>query len=1535
MATATGESVEQIIRRVARARGIDPDLLVAIAVQESALRPDARGDNGKSVGPFQEHEAGRGYGRSDADRMDVEASANRAATEVRQTIAKNPRDTPGQIAAKAQRPLNPGTYARNIDANLGRMKEGMSALDAAAGGVGKGGTAPPAVVAPRRPGAGVLVNPTLPARVRERPAGTTVVVRANRDAPVSDEVKAGRTYVRGPQPKRPAVSPQVMGGSPLVASGKPQASGERFWPVAGVRPGSVTNAFGATQFRSAGASDLPLAPTNNGSDLTAPYGAPIVAEMPGWVAEVYQARGDSRTGTGRDAKENGGWGGSVVVRYADGTSARYSHQRAGSIVVVPGQRVGGGQLLGQVGDSGNATGPHLDYEHRNPKGALDNGAAGNFVPGRVTAGQQPGVNPLPPGKGGKAAGPSGAPSGTLPAPASAAPSGVTGESPAPASAPTPSAVAPAGGVAGSSRLPPPTAESQAAFDKWKREQRVPDVPPAPMPSPATSQGPEPAPMPQIGTPPAPNIAPGPVSGTELLGSAGTPNTLTDDAGGVERSALMLNLDEQGPPAEPLVGAWRSDDMATETPEQRRAREAQQRGILFRPGPGDHPILLQPGATPTPTPTPTQGGSTRPMGAGSTPPPATSPRPGESSSVPAPEATSDTPIGPPGPETTAAQAPPAPKLLQESTGDSPKLKAAKIAANTAAQKLYAAQMERYNSERVVAAYGATPPPEGDPNYAVYSQANATKAAYADPADTAGKRKALEALEKEVAQAQTAVAAAETTNPADAASAAGQPNPATASTRQGQTATDQATGQTMWLNPETGKWEGVGGPKPEARPKVTAHPVQGDGVYFTDDETGQVVNHIPEPTDGKPVLLSGSDGPELLFYDPADGSIYWQQNRGFLNTPTGVASDRRDRYIIRQDKTGKTIVDENPNFDPRSSDTVLVSSTGRSIRLDADGRMVSATDTLTAEEREVYDRRAAAESESAVTKSQSEKFKLEQEQKEAEEWQRIEDAINAGATPAEVRGLVMQAAKSVADFTALQNSETQRQTQLEAGRHNLAEEGFSERTRRTAEVGEARAGVGAYQVATAPYQIAMLAGLSQVTDPRKAAASMNIAPSVFEPVAANYDAQQARQRTIDTQREGVAKQQQEPFTAPYKKPQQQAAPTASQPAGDYSSPTPSAPATPAAAPAAQAQPQAQAAPRTEVETIDLEGEGRPGYARTTYSDGTSEEWQIPLPEQPQPPPEEDEDEGGYFVGGGNGFPPLYVPRRQPPALHPGTGGGGYTPSYGGGAPRRSSKRRRLPVPGKHIIPLEDDWYQTHYDDGAIETWHRSDGSAFEGLGGGGAGFHGEDPPMLRSGYEVGTGGGGGSIWTLPPPASVDVGWGAAQALAQPDPTKQRSQGGMAGGFAGPSPATGGAGGGAYGAGGGEYGAGTGPTFGTVAPATIPSPPSNGQNRAPMWDSATPAAFATSGTGGPSGAAGSSTLFQRGASGSAGGYGITARPATAGGGGAQTGFPGRAQPASGGYYGGPGAPQAMSPLQRLLQQTGVVPMSAGRAVGAPGTV
>ena len=66
----------------------------------------------------------------------------------------------------------------------------------------------------------------------------------------------------------------------------------------------------------------------------------------------------------------------------------------------------------------------------------------------------------------------------------------------------------------------------------------------------------------------------------------------------------------------------------------------------------------------------------------------------------------------------------------------------------------------------------------------------------------------------------------------------------------------------------------------------------------------------------------------------------------------------------------------------------------------------------------------------------------------------------------------------------------------------------------------------------------------------------------------------------------------------------------------------------------------------------------------------------------------------------------------------------------------------------------------------------------------------------------------------------------------------------------------GGGAYGAGGGGAGA-----YGQRLDPT-PAPWSTGA-RAPMWDSATPAPFATSGVWGPSGGAGQATLYQPGAS------------------------------------------------------------------------
>ena len=59
---------------------------------------------------------------------------------------------------------------------------------------------------------------------------------------------------------------------------------------------------------------------------------------------------------------HGGYGKLVLVRHANGLVTVYAHQR--DIAVRKGQRVTAGQLLGHVGTTGRASGPHLHFEVR-------------------------------------------------------------------------------------------------------------------------------------------------------------------------------------------------------------------------------------------------------------------------------------------------------------------------------------------------------------------------------------------------------------------------------------------------------------------------------------------------------------------------------------------------------------------------------------------------------------------------------------------------------------------------------------------------------------------------------------------------------------------------------------------------------------------------------------------------------------------------------------------------------------------------------------------------------------------------------------------------------------------------------------------------------------------------------------------------------------------------------------------------------------------------------------------------------------------
>jgi len=83
-----------------------------------------------------------------------------------------------------------------------------------------------------------------------------------------------------------------------------------------------------------------------GIDIAAPSGSPIRVSRPGRITE---SRFDTRTG----------WGWTVVVDFGGGTQARYSHNRVNLVRV--GDTVWAGQVIAQLGSTGNSTGPHVDY----------------------------------------------------------------------------------------------------------------------------------------------------------------------------------------------------------------------------------------------------------------------------------------------------------------------------------------------------------------------------------------------------------------------------------------------------------------------------------------------------------------------------------------------------------------------------------------------------------------------------------------------------------------------------------------------------------------------------------------------------------------------------------------------------------------------------------------------------------------------------------------------------------------------------------------------------------------------------------------------------------------------------------------------------------------------------------------------------------------------------------------------------------------------------------------------------------------------
>jgi len=160
-------------------------------------------------------------------------------------------------------------------------------------------------------------------------------------------VRATRVFVRAL-----AVLAAVMGMS-TCATRPPELP--RAYPVPCIWPTPpaarvLTSDFGERRSTGGGHSH-----PHQGIDISAPKGCPVYATADGVVA--------------RAERDRGGYGKHVIVTHTGGYSTLYAH--LSEIHTRVGARVQAGQVLGETGKTGRASGVHLHYEVRQHGRAID------------------------------------------------------------------------------------------------------------------------------------------------------------------------------------------------------------------------------------------------------------------------------------------------------------------------------------------------------------------------------------------------------------------------------------------------------------------------------------------------------------------------------------------------------------------------------------------------------------------------------------------------------------------------------------------------------------------------------------------------------------------------------------------------------------------------------------------------------------------------------------------------------------------------------------------------------------------------------------------------------------------------------------------------------------------------------------------------------------------------------------------------------------------------------------------------------------
>jgi hypothetical protein len=303
-----------------------------------------------SVAPIVPPASTESAGASSADRKHIVEAAQQFESmfllqmlkQMRRSMLDDESEEPG---------LGAGTMFDTIDAELARQMSGQHGgmtpmiVDAMTRAMRGGSTPTDGSVAPGgvNPAASIPLTPAalpLPAPGTASPA-LSIPSLVLPTVPVADPVSvtpAGKTRVASGTSSGANTGAVALNGAEAPASDVTSAFGWRRDPFTG-----------ATKFHA-------------GVDIRASYGRDVATVAGGTV--VF-------------AGVQGGYGQSVVIEHAPGLRTRYAH--LSTIDVAPGQVVDAGTVLGKVGQSGRATGPHLHFEVLKDGKAVDPDAGGRLL----------------------------------------------------------------------------------------------------------------------------------------------------------------------------------------------------------------------------------------------------------------------------------------------------------------------------------------------------------------------------------------------------------------------------------------------------------------------------------------------------------------------------------------------------------------------------------------------------------------------------------------------------------------------------------------------------------------------------------------------------------------------------------------------------------------------------------------------------------------------------------------------------------------------------------------------------------------------------------------------------------------------------------------------------------------------------------------------------------------------------------------------------------------------------------------------------